>query len=164
MTLIPTLRIYAGLALVLVPTLALAEPPVILDPQDGAVVPENFPVTVEVGDYQYCDTEGCYTRYFEDLDLRDGDHNTVERTNLHKEPPDGQIVMDVTMEPGTYNLYVRGQGALGQLDESEPISITVEGEARGCSVNKDAQRSLPLLLATLLLLRRRRSRTKRARS
>ncbi len=187
-----SLRSFA-LLLALTPALALAaEPPVILDPQNGAVVPQTFPVTVDVGSYNYCDTDGCFDQPFELINIY-ADDEPAEGAN-----PDGdEVVINVTLEPGTYNLVARGQAAVGAPAESQPVSVTVEtgstsegtgsegdptagaetesgdgetetsGDATdsgdsgddgggGCRVNGDGLRSLPLLLAAVLLLRRRR--------
>lgn len=97
-----------------------ADPVVIVSPEDGAVVPPQFPVKVTFGDVSYCDTDGCDDLAADQLTIvADG---TAMIASCY--PCFDEADFDVMLTPGQHELVAIATLVFAN-EYSKPIKITV---------------------------------------
>lgn len=97
-----------------------ADPVIIVTPQDGAVVPLQFPVKVTFGDVNYCDTDGCNDIAADGLAIVADGKAMVASCY----PCFDEAAFEVMLVPGQHELVAIATLAFAN-EYSNPIKITV---------------------------------------
>lgn len=114
------------------PTVATAasDPVVVVTPHDGEVVPAQFPVKVTYGSLDYCE-ETCMEVATERVTLY---ANAMWVASLDVPPGSGEVMFDIMLVPGQYDLVAEAEWSEIASALSDAIHIIVaEGATTGGS-------------------------------